>query len=299
MEILWALGWVASGFALARVAGEALHPFEDRLWRAVLDAGLPVMLFALMAGTALPAEPPWRLWLAYFGASALALAAGFLAARAGFACARPQATVAGLATAYGNTTLVGVPLIPALLGPEAAGPLLLLLLAHAPLGSATAVALLEGAAGPETLRAAVRACIQPIPLSMAAGFLWAAAGPSLPMPIERAFAGVSAVTAPAALGLLGFGLARREAAGPLSLSLATAATKLVVHPALVFGACGFLGVADGDRTVLTLVAALPTGINVFLLAELHGAGSGAASQHVLVSSLGCVATLSAWFWWLH
>lgn len=269
----------------------------------VLYFALPCMLFRFGARTPI-AE------LLDPAAAGVYLACGLALVAAAIALTRRRlgwndAAFGALATAFPNTGFMGVPLLVALLGPAAAGPVILTMLLDMVVTTAVCVGLsrLGGgdAPGAEGARAALGRALRgmaanPMPWSIALGALASGLQVALPGPVDRTVGLLADAAAPVALFTIGAVLARAgmaahpgEALRPRD-GLGAALAKLVVHPLLVWGA-GHAAIAAGAplsapaHTALVLAAALPSASNVSLLAERFGAHTGRIARVILVSTV--------------
>jgi predicted permease len=206
-----------------------------------------------------------------------------------------------LVAAFPNTGFMGVPLIVALLGPQAGGVVISTILADLFVTSSLCLALAQAGPGLRAERAAFvqalkAAASNPLPWAIAAGALVGTLGVSLPGPLNKTVAMLAEAASPVALFTIGAVLSRsgraNRAAGrvtPVSHYLPVAAIKLVLHPALVFAlgsAAQALGapLTPGQLIALTLAAALPSASNVSLLAERYGADTGRIARIILAST---------------
>ena len=233
-----------------------------------------------------------------------------------------------LVAAFPNTGFMGVPLLVALVGPRASGPIMVTLVidliiitslcvALSRLGSsggqgegpgATQGAAQRGAVGgtqrsTTALRHALAGMARnPMPWAILLGALASAAGVQLPGPIERTVALLADAASPVALFTIGAVLARSQmnASAPSALAdvLPVALAKLLLHPLLVFG-IGHAAIAAGAPlepsalTVLVLLACLPSASNVAMLAERFGADTGRVARIILVSTALSFLSFSA------
>ncbi|SFE15517.1 AEC family transporter [Paracidovorax konjaci] len=278
----------------------------------VLFFALPCMLFRFGARTPI-AE------LLDPAAAGVYLASGLLLVAAAVALTRRRlgwndAAFGALVTAFPNTGFMGVPLLVALLGPAAAGPVILTMLLDMVVTTAVCVGLSRldaggGAPGSEGARAALGRALRgmaanPMPWSIALGALASALRWSLPGPLDRTVGLLADAAAPVALFTIGGVLARagmarhpQEALRPRD-GVGAALAKLVVHPLLVW-ALGTAAVALGmplsgpALTALVLAAALPSASNVSLLAERFGAHTGRIARVILVSTALAFLSFSA------
>ena len=207
-----------------------------------------------------------------------------------------------LVAAFPNSGFMGVPLLVALLGKEAAGPAIVALSVDMVFTSSICIALSQlDAAGEQGARGAALQGLQgmvknPLPWSIALGCLSTATGWQLPGPAMRVVEMLAEAASPAALFTIGAVLARPRADPAPSQRRRRrdvpqlVAYKAFVHPALVFAA-GSAAIALGaplDRfsfMVLVLVAALPSASNVPMLAERFGADAGRIARVVLAATV--------------
>jgi malonate transporter len=222
-----------------------------------------------------------------------------------------DAAFGALVAAFPNSGFMGVPLLVALLGPAAAGPVICTLLVDLFVTSSLCIALaqLHGAAG-TGLRAALpralrRAAGNPLPWAIAAGALLSLAGIGLPGPVDVVVRMLGRRGQPVALFTIGAVLwprraarAHAHAAGALPAGGADQAAAAPAAGVRGDGRCGPVGRAAGgipDRGV-TLAAALPSASNVAMLAERYGADNGRISRIIMSSTVLAFAsfTLLAW-----
>lgn len=222
-----------------------------------------------------------------------------------------DAAFGALVAAFPNTGFMGVPLLAALLGPAAAGPVICTILADLFVTSSLCIGLAQlhetrgGSAWTGVWRALRGASSNPLPWSIVAGAACGLAGVRLYAPLDAVVKMLADASTPVALFAIGSVLwrARRHAATrtPLARYLPVVLIKLVVHPALVF-ALGALALKHGapiskfQLGAVTLAAALPSASNVSLLAERYGADNGFVARVILGSTALAFVTFSALAW---
>ena len=222
-----------------------------------------------------------------------------------------DAAFGALVAAFPNTGFMGVPLLVALMGPAAAGPLICTLLADLFVTTSLCIALaqLHDAAGLGTRAALVRALRgalgNPLPWAIAAGALCSVAGIRLAGPPEVVVRMLADAASPVALFTIGAVLSRAgrhaHTRTPLALYLPVALMKLLLHPLLVFlvgGAAIALGapLSGLQLTAVTLAAALPSASNVAMLAERYGADNGRIARIIMSSTVLAFASFPALAW---
>ena len=308
---------IAAGYGAARARILPLDAIPG-LNTFVLYFALPCMLLRFGAGTPIGQLLDGSVALVW-GISALAVVAGVVTFTRNARIGWNDAAFGALVAAFPNTGFMGVPLLVAILGAQAAGPMIITIAFDLVVTSSLCIALsrLDGAGGAgrhgATLaaRKALRGIVvNPMPWSILLGVLLSAARWPLPGPIERTIAMLADAASPVALFTIGAVLARSallarehgasaavaEAMGTTARSPATkapwsdvlpvVAVKLLAHPLLVWG-LGLGAIALGlplsheALVVIVLVAALPSASNVSMLAERFGADNGRIARIIL------------------
>ena len=289
----------ALGFAAARVRLLSAEGVKG-LVLFVFDFAIPVLLFRSLATIEIPADIPWGFLLAFYSGSATVYALGMAAGRFLFGRPLDQATIFGMSAAFCNTVFMGIPIILTAFGPDASLPLFLIISLHAATLMPVTVGLIQGSRGlgfapAEQVRRVVMAAVgNPIVVGLALGMAVNLAGLTIPAPVDAAAELLGASAVPCALFAMGASLAEFHLAGEARPALVLTALKLVVHPAVVWivGAL-VLGVGGIWLAVAVVMAAMPSGVNTYLLGARYDAAPGVAAATVLLSSVLSVATISA------
>ena len=222
-----------------------------------------------------------------------------------------DAAFGALVAAFPNTGFMGVPLLVALLGAAAAGPVICTVLADLFVTSSLCIALARAhdAGAGNGRRAALQALrgalSNPLPWAIALGALASGTGLRPPGPLDSVIKMLADAATPVALFTIGAVLWRAgqhaHTRTPPALYLPVALIKLLAHPALVFAlgsgarAAG-LPLSEFQWLVLTLAAALPSASNVSLLAERYGADNGRIARIIMASTLLAFVSFTALAW---
>ena len=280
----------------------------------VLYFALPCMLFRFGAGT-----PVFDLLnpvvLAVYLAAGLLIVFFTIAVTLSERVQLKDAAFGALVAAFPNTGFMGVPLLVALMGPAAAGPVICSILADLFVTSSLCIALAQAAVvkdgpagqGPKqaALRALRGALSNPLPWSIALGAVFSVTALKLPGPLDKVVEMLAASASPVALFTIGAVLWRSSQHAhtrtPVAEFLPVALIKLFVHPLLVFllaASAHALGapLSKFQLIVLTLAAALPSASNVSLLAERYGADNGRVARIIMSSTMLAFVTFSALAW---
>ncbi len=267
--------------------------------------GIPALLFRTMAVDAAGQGFEAGILVTYFGSCAAVAVLAMIAAAALFRLRLDGLAIFGMGATYGNTVLLGVPLVQAAFGGAGMAVLLRIIALHSALLIPTTSLLVEigrGGAGvwrrlPTVFAGAVLR--NPIILALLAGFAWRLTGQPLPGPIDRVTAMLSGAASTLALFALGASLAGFRLTGNVRQAAAVATFKLAVHPAATWlVASRLLHLSPLAVTIATLSAALPTGANVFILARQYQCEQEASASAIVISTALSALTLSVLIPWL-
>ncbi len=223
-----------------------------------------------------------------------------------------DAAFGALTATFPNTGFMGVPMLAALLGPAAAGPVITTVLIDLLITSSLAIGLAQmgdrGELGPvaSAMRSIRGALSNPLPWSIGAGMVSSASGLHPIGPVDTIVRMLADSATPVALFTIGTVLWRAgehvHTRTPPALYVPLALIKLVAHPLLVL-ALGWIVVhlfgaalSPFSLTVLVLAAGLPSASTVSLLAERYGADNGRVTRAVVLSTALSFVTFSLLAW---
>jgi hypothetical protein len=261
---------------------------------------IPALLFRAMARMDLDGAIAWPFLLSYYLSAFALFALGLWLSRVGFARNLPESAIGGLAASYSNAVLLGIPLLLTAFGERASLPVLLLVAFHSALMFPLGTLVLELGRGDgarlreipaQTARGLVR---NPILWGLGLGLLWNAAGWALPAAADSLLQTLGQAAVPCALFAMGASLVGYRVRGLPLEPLLLAGLKLVAMPGLVWllGTQVF-ALQPLWLKVAVLMAALPTGVNVYVIAQQYGANAEGSAAEVLLATLLSVLSVSA------
>lgn len=258
---------------------------------------IPALLFGAVVEA--PAFQVFDLALLYFAGCLAVFAAAVLLARRFLGVRLAQAAVIGLNSCYGNTVMLGIPIVSTAFGPEGLAVVLPVVALHSILLLPLATALIEadgrtgiGFAG--IFRQVVPGMVRnPIIVAILLAMAWRGLGAPVPVPLHRLLALLGGAGPMLALFTLGAGLPDFAAQGSAREAGLATILKLVVLPVLVWGLAHLAGLGPMPAAVAVLTAGMPTGANAFFLARRTGTLAAASAGTVVVSTALSVLTLSA------
>ncbi|WP_424931183.1 AEC family transporter [Amaricoccus macauensis] len=290
-------GWIAR-------RTNALGPHATReVNRFVVWLALPALLFDIMA-SATPSEIWQPGFILAFSAGAGTVFALTLALRMRQGRGLADAGIDALNASYPNTGYMGVPLMLAIVGPEALAVTLVSIILTVCVLFGVAIACIEAGLqsqshhsniARQTFLALVR---NPLIVAPAAGTVVMITGLPLPDPLARFLDLLGGAASPCALIALGLFLA--DSAGRrLESDRGTAAMlmgfKLLLQPALTWVVAALILRLPPETThMVVILSALPTGTGPFMLAEYYGRGALITARVVLATTILSILTLSAY-----
>lgn len=286
---------VLVGFALTRWGGWSAE-VADALTRFVFYVAVPALLFRLMSDFSRLPRVDARLLIAYFGAClAIFVASRLIAARV-FRLDGVAQSVFALGGIFSNNVLLGVPLARVTLGERALPAISLVLVFNALLLWTLATVSVEWARH-RTLswsgywQSAKAVLANPIVASILLGTIWGFIALPLPGVIDQTLQLMGDAAIPLSLIALGMGLAKYGIREGWRISAVMTAMKLAGQPLAVWLLARALSLPPLETQAIVLLATLPVGANVYLMArQFDTLGGPVASSLVLSTALAAVTT---------
>ena len=298
--VLPVFGVIAVGYACAW-SGLLRERVAEGVSDYVYTVAIPLLIFRTIAEADLPELSPWRYWGVYFFGVAVSWALGQSLSLFVFGRPSREAIVHGLTSGQSNIVLVGIPLVLSAFGEAGAVPLFLLVVANLPVVMTTASLMME-ATGTGLSRAALFSVARSLATNLLLiGFAAGLAAQFIgirPSGAPKAVIDLIAQSSvPCALFAMGLALRRYGILGDFRMSLLIAALKLFIHPLVVWLLVTFIvPLPPVFATVAVLFAAMPCGINAYLIAQRFGVGVPAAAGAVTLSTTLSLVTISFWLW---
>jgi malonate transporter len=239
---------------------------------------IPAVLFRAMAQLDAPRGSDFTVVLAFYAAVLTAYALAMGVARLVFKLGLAEQAIFATGATYSNILLLGIPLVVTAFGPRAALPQsAILALQSVILISLTTFIVETGRGAGEgeektsfatiAKSAAIGLATNPIIVAMVAGFAWGRTGLGLHEIVDKSLVFLGQAAVPTALFALGASLTRFHLGGDLRQVAAIGLIKLAVLPALVFVSARYVfGLEPLPVAVATISAAMPSGVNAFVLA---------------------------------
>ena len=269
----------------------------------VLYFALPCMLFRFTAGTPFSRIVNVPVFLAYMATGLLILV--LLAAFLRFARKESgkDAAFAGLAAAWSNWGYMGLPLFPALLGPQSLAVMIAAGMADLTvvISAGLALASLEDGVGGgprAALAGALRHIVKnPLIWAVLVGGAFSALALHFPAPVDEFIRLLGQAAGPVALFTIGVSLYRPSVRIARADVMTITGAKLLLRPFCAWVIAMYLFRLTPLETHTTMLgAALPAGGSTFLFAERQGADADRIAAVILVSTAVAFLSFSALCW---
>lgn len=293
---LLALGYVSgvTGY-LKSETGEAVAEFA-------VNVALPLLLFRTMIGADFHGAAPWAFWGVYFAAVVITWTTGHLITTRIFGRDSQAGVVGGVSSAFSNLVLIGIPFTLGVFGQPGFEVLSLLVSVHLPTMIMASMILFEifGRKGegfqPWTLLKLflTRMSRNPLIIGIIGGLVWRSTGMPLPGLPARLVDALAEIAAPVALFAMGLSLSRFGISGNLRPAIALTVVKLMLMPAVALALAWLVGLPPLTAKVAVAAAALPSGVNSYLIATQFGTGQALATNQMTLATGCAVVTTALW-----
>ncbi len=286
------IGYVSGRFELiSTAAAKGISDFAFTL-------AIPALLCRTVASADLGSLSPLGVLGSFYGAgfSTWALAAlltVFLLKRSA-----ADGPAIGMASTFGNSVMLGIPLSMGVYGSAATPIIALILSIHAPIWWLTGM--LHASAASDHAGSSPWIIIKstlsdlvhnPIVIGIIVGALWRLTGVPLPGAIDRLLELMAHAGVPTALVALGLSLVNFAIKGQIPTLVAITVLKLLWMPAIAWLLATYVLQVDATtRGVVTIMAAMPTGANAFLFAVRLNRAIDSTSGAVALGSLLAAGT---------
>lgn len=267
----------------------------------VYTIAIPLLIFRTLSEAKFPDELPWAYWFAYFaGAFAswflVQIVTAYLMKRR-----TRESIVYGLSAAQSNIVLVGIPVVLTAFGEAGAVPLFLLVAVNLPVMLTTASLLIEGSGAGLSKKALLKLArvlaTNLVLIGFVLGLLTNMIGLKPAGAVKGVIDLVAASAVPCALFAMGLSLRHYGVMGDFKVSALITAAKLILHPLIAFLIVRYwLNLPPVYAGVAIMFAAMPSGINAYLLAERYRTGVAASAGAVSLSTMLSIVTLAFWMW---
>jgi predicted permease len=236
-----------------------------------------------------------RLLLAYFGGCLLVFLAGRVIASRMFRMNGVEQSVFGVGGIFANNLLLGLPLVTTLLGEGALPVVSMVLVFNSLLLWVLVTVSVEWARTRHVSLGGFAVTVKnvalnPVVASILIGAVWGWLGIPVPSMADRTLELIGQAAIPLSLIALGMGLGEFGVTEGWRESAAISFVKLVLHPLAVYALAFALGLPPLEARAIVLLASLPVGANVYLMAREFDALPGPVAASLVLSTAAAAVT---------
>ena len=273
---------------------------SEGLARFVFDFAIPLLLLRTFANSDLPHALPLDLIVGYYLPVVVFYLLGMLIAKTVFARPFDGQAITGFSCCYGNTVLLGLPLVLLMMDNDEALPYFILLSLHGLSLFTTVTVMLECSRNrhtnlPKMIGNVLLGLLKnPILLGIVIGITLNRLGWPLSGALDTAVEYFQNAVTACSLFALGASLTRYRIAGQLRQSLVVAMSKNIALPVCVYVSCTqVFSLPNHWVFIAVLMAAQPTGVNAYLFAERYKSAQALATTTVFLSTALSLLTIPA------
>lgn len=276
------------GYAAMRV-GRWPKSMSEAIARFVFTLAMPAMLFHLLSDMSKLPPVDSRLLIAYFGGCLLVFLLARLVGWKVFKLNGTEQSVFGLGGIFSNNVMIGTPIAKLMLGDSALPAVALVLVFNALiLWSLLTISIEWARHGSLSLhgfgKTAKSVLSNPLIAAILLGTGWGLTGLKMPGVIDTTLGMMSHTAGPMALLALGMGLAEYGIGKDWRLPAAMTLFKLIAHPLAVWGIAWLLGLPKLETQVVTMLASIATGANVYLMSRTFQVMEGPVAGGLVIST---------------
>lgn len=288
-------GYAASLFRL--ISDEAV----DGLMRFTIYFAVTCLLFRATATIDLRTALKPGILVSYYLPAFVCFASGIVLARTVFRQRPGESVSAGFTTLFANTLFIGIPVCHRAYG-EAADPTVYAIVSiHAATMYTLGVVSMEashreGSGAVAAVGKVVRSLSRnPLVIAVALGFAYNFTGLAIPSAVDDALKLLTSSALPAGMFAVGAALTRYSLGGKAVEAGVMVFLKLLIHPALaMLFAFTVFSLDSVEAKTVVMMAAIPSGLNIYIFARLYDRGAELAANVILLATATSVLTLPIW-----
>jgi malonate transporter and related proteins len=291
----------AGYFAVRQQLFAAGH--ADALMRFTQNFAIPSLLFLAISRLDLGLVFKPGLLASYYIGSLVSFTLGILGARFLFKRRPGEAVAVGFTALFGNTVLLGLPIMERAYGAGSLQPNFAIVAIHAPFCYLLGITTMEfsradGRSLFATLAIVAKAMFSnALTISLMLGFVVNLINLPLPAPLTGALEMIARAALPAALFALGGVLVRYRLGTGLREVAMICVISLIIHPGIAYLLSVYVfSLSDGFVKGVVVTAAMAPGVNSFVFANMYGRAKGTVASAVLIGTVMSIFSAAVWLW---
>jgi predicted permease len=303
LEVILPVFLVVGYGYLSRTRGWISDEAVAVLMKFAQNFAVPLLLFSGISQMDLGETFHMSLLLSFYIGAFSSGAFAFCGARYLFKRSLTDSVAIGFVGLFSNCLLLGIPITERAYGVDALGWNFAIISIHAPLLYGVGITAMEIARAQGQNLSAIKLAKQvssailhnPLIIGISAGWVVNITGLTLPLPVWDAVNLMKSAAIPVALFGLGGVLVRYRPEGDMRMIAWTVTASLLVHPLITYGLGHFVfNLEVGPLRSAALTAAMATGVNGYLFADMYGSAKRVAASSVLIGT--GLSVLTIWCW---
>ncbi|MFW8634493.1 AEC family transporter [Cribrihabitans pelagius] len=292
---------IGAGY-LSTLKGVFSESHIDGLAKFTQGFAIPCLLFRAIATLDLSAGFHPALLASFYTGAFTCFLIGLFGARYFFRRDWEDCVAIGFCCLFSNSVLLGLPITERAFGEGNLTGNYAIIAFHSPFCYGIGITVMEivrnrGAGGVRMVSSVLTAMFRNVLiLGIALGFAVNLSGLTIPLVVDEALELVIRAALPGALFALGGVLVRYRPEGDLRAILFVCLTSLMIHPAIVWSMGTALALPQDLFRSGVLNAAMATGFNGYIFANMYGRAKRVAASSVLIATGASIFTV--WFWLL-
>ena len=285
------LGYLFGRFGLLKQqASEALSGF-------VFYVSMPALIFIKLSTISVSDFFDWTFIAVLGGGMLITFFIGFIASKIFFAGSLTENGLHALCSMYSSTAYIGLPIVLLLFGDAGLAPGIVGAVITGVVFMPLAVILIELGRGRETNRGAMQSLFSamknPILIATICGLLISAADFRIPSPAATFFTTLGGAFVPCALFSAGLFMVRCSVKGAALEISWLVIIKLLIHPLITWWLAFHVFELDGVLPMIAVIlAALPSGVPVFVLAQQYQCFESRSGAAIVISTAISLISIS-------
>ncbi len=260
------------------------------LSRYAFVIAIPMLLFNVMSNITHLPPPNWWIAISFFGSCFIVFLIGRIVGSKYLKLNGEGQTIFGMAGVFSNNVQLGIPIAIALLGEKVLPSIAVIFSLNGFLMWTIATVAIEMSRNksPSFKKTLIKGTIStlknPIVVGILAGTAWGLTGWNLPPPVQKTATLLGDSASTVALFSVGVGLAKYKFSSSINFTVYITALKLFVQPLVVLLLCHLIGLGQTETAATFLMACLPVGVNVYIMAQEFDVLQGATANALLVTT---------------
>ncbi len=272
----------------------------DALMFFAQNIAVPILLFRAISTLDLGQSFNIPMLFSFYTGAISGFIVGLLGARFLFSRTWEESVAVGFIGLFSNSVLLGLAITERAYGPDALAANFTIIALHSPFCYGVGITAMEivrnkGEGVAQTVRAVLRAMFRNVLImAIALGFAVNFTQLILPNVLTDGLDMIRRAALPTALFGMGGILFRYRPAGDMRLILFMVAVSLILHPVITYTLGRSFNLSTQALRSATLTAAMASGVNVYIFANMYGFARRAAASSVLIGTALSIVTVWVW-----